>query len=368
MSDEYLNRSQPVLFRGACGAMLSTPQFAVPGWHRVVGPFLSPVRSVHGRSLPRDIETEPVDAAEWRRECSGFIASFVVHMVMIFVLALMVTPTEQPGAVITIISQPSSDEPIIDFAEFEMPELPFEQPNPIHEHADSEAASAGIEGDSAPESAQTFALIAVVPEPPAHVEDIGLKLTDRASLLTAVGQDAKGDGLDIEGIGANVEFYGVQATGRRFVFVTDCSSSMEGEPLKRLKEQLRKSIGDLPVTAEFYIVFFNDRAIPMPSAACVRAAPRHVRMYLDWVDQVQSTGGTDPSQAMTVALALKPSVVFLLTDGMFQPAPTEAVIGSLNKDRKVQINTIAIGERGSEPVLRRIAKENRGTYTFVPNR
>lgn len=368
MSDEYLDRLQPVPSRGVCGAVLSPPQFAVPDWHHVVGPSLSPVRSVHGRSLPRDIETEPVNSAEWLRECSGFLTSFFVHVLLILVLAVAVTPTERLGAVITIISQPSADDPDIDFAEFESPDLPVEPPNPLHEQAHAEAAFAGIDVGSSLEAASQFSLVAPVPHPPTLVGDSGFETTDTGSLLTAIGQETKGDGLDPKGIGAKVEFYGVKATGRRFVFVTDCSSSMQGEPLQRLKEQLRKSIDGLPAKAEFYIVFFNDRAIPMPSAACVQAAPRHVRAYLDWMDRVQSTGGTDPSQAMNIALALKPSVVFLLTDGMFQPGPTEAVIGSLNEDRKVQINTIAIGERGSEPVLQRIAKENRGTYTFVPNR
>lgn len=68
---------------------------------------------------------------------------------------------------------------------------------------------------------------------------------------------------------------------------------------------------------------------------------------------------------MEVALALKPSVMVLLTDGIFQAKPTEAVIRSSNRVRGVRINTIAIGERGAEPVLRRIVKENKGPYTFI---
>lgn len=105
----------------------------------------------------------------------------------------------------------------------------------------------------------------------------------------------KGDGLQAEGIGAEVALYGVKASGRRFIFVTDCARSMHGPSLQRLKGQCRKTISDLHAEAEFYIVFFHDHAIPMASSTCPQATPQQLRTHLFWADRVQSVGVTDPA-------------------------------------------------------------------------
>ena len=197
-------------------------------------------------------------------------------------------------------------------------------------------------------------------------DDISLPtVPDTDSLFGAFGQGKQGNGLDTAGLGGTVKFYGIAAAGRRFVFVTDCSGSMQGDRLQRLKEELRESISMLNPRVEFFIIFFNDIAEPMPSRGCVKATPKQVERYLDWADSVPSSGGTDPSEAMAIGLRLRPSAVFLLTDGVFDSQSTLDAIEQNNKDRRVQINTIAIGERGSESILRRIAEQNRGTYRYV---
>jgi len=140
---------------------------------------------------------------------------------------------------------------------------------------------------------------------------------------------------------------------------------MDGLPLQRLKEQLHAAINGLPPQAEFFVVFFNHGAIPMPSKTCVQATPAHTAQYLAWVDGIQASGGTDPSDAISIALQLEPSTIFLLTDGVFTPEPTMMTIARLNRNRRLKINTIAIGLHEAEPVLRRIARENHGEYTFV---
>jgi len=331
----------------------------------VMALLLPPACAVNVRSMPREADCETIDSCESLWEYCGFITSFAIHMATILILGMIVTPTHKPSAVIAIISHPSPEEPTSDFCAVELTDLPSKYPTSLDDRADAEAVLSGITLES------LIAEASVLPNAPASIvphaydQDIGLVIPDAGSLLTAIDNGTKGSGLLSEAIGAEVEFYGVKASGRRFVFVTDCSSSMGGQSLQRLKQELQKSLRNLPARAEFYIVFFNERAIPMASSTCVPATPQHLRTHLAWVDQVQSIGGTDPSEAMKVALTLKPSVVFLLTDGMFEPEPTEAMISRLNKDRKIRINTIAIGDRGAELVLQRIAKENNGTFTFI---
>lgn len=362
MSNEQLHGLQASLFSPGCEAVLSPPHCHIPAFVRIVGLFLSPVGSAKGQREPNEAESETNVSGEWLWECSGFIVSFAAHMAMILVLGLIVTPTKQRAAIVTIISHPSTEDTAIDFSPVEIKDVSSEQPMPCGVQADAEVACSGIDLANFLEPDLDLPNAEFI-ELPASEADLDLAMPDAGSLLTGIGEDR--DERHAEAMGAEVSFYGVKASGRRFVFVTDCSSSMQGQSLQLLKEQLRKTIGALPAKAEFYIVFFNDKAIPMASSTCVQATPQQLRTHLAWVDQVQSAGGTDPSEAMRVALALEPSVVFLLTDGMFPPEPTEAVIRGLNKNRTIRINTIAIGERGAEPGLRRIATENKGTYTFV---
>lgn len=295
---------------------------------------------------------------ESRLEMTGFLISFVAHVVTLFLLAMMLLPEEGRIAAVTILSEP----PTMDLVEDTPVVIPMPEPE----------AQAVVTSDAVflPPSVENELTLAgaiddsLVAED--IVDDISLStIPDADSLFRAFGHGKKGTGIDVAGLGGTVRFYGIKATGRRFVFVTDCSGSMQGDRLQRLKDELRQSISSLNPRVEFFIVFFNDIAVPMPSRVCVKAAPKQVERYLEWADGVQSSGGTDPSEAMAIALKLRPSAVFLLTDGVFDAGPTLEVIENHSQGRRVQINTIAFGEMGSEPVLRRIAEQNKGTYRYV---
>lgn len=312
-------------------------------------------------------EADAAEREERRRERWGFGLSFLLHFVAIIVLGLMVTPVATVVPFLKITLQPEQDDEFVKFDLVEMPEPPIEVVHHLDRPVEAVVIPAGSENDPLLEGAQDALDDAFLPASPVPIDNIAAEIADTGSLLATIGGGAEGDGPDADGLGATIGFYGVKASGRRFVFVTDCSSSMGGYMFQRLKEELRSSINGLPQKAEFFIVFFNGGALPMPAEEMVRATPKHKRTYLDWSDQVPSDGGTDPSAAMEIALGLKPSVVFLLTDGAFSPEPTFAVIARLNEQRKTQIHTIAIGQRAAEQVLQRIAKENKGTYRFVPH-
>ena len=70
-----------------------------------------------------------------------------------------------------------------------------------------------------------------------------------------------------------------------------------------------------------------------------------------------------PGEALQMALRMRPEVVYFLTDGEI-PANTDVLIRKANKS-KVKVNTVALGYDGSADILRRIAKENNGRFTFV---
>jgi len=126
------------------------------------------------------------------------------------------------------------------------------------------------------------------------------------------------------GDGSGTGFFGNAIDGRRFVFVLDCSRSMnhphDSEAktrFKRLKLELVRSIASMTASQEFYLVFFNDAPIIMPSPRPVPASLAAKQHYLSWMQTLSADGNTDPTAAMQLALRFQPDVIYFLTDGSF---------------------------------------------------
>lgn len=165
--------------------------------------------------------------------------------------------------------------------------------------------------------------------------------------------------------GGGASFFGLEARGRKFVYVVDRSSSMHGGKILAAKSEVVRSISGLRRNMRFYIIFYNERAEAMQSNDLVKATEQSKRRYFTWVDGVPPRGGTDPTEAMRLALSLKPDAVWLLSDGLFGDQCADA-IRAANPGAKIQIHTIAFYDNAGERILRRIAEENRGHYRFVP--
>lgn len=180
----------------------------------------------------------------------------------------------------------------------------------------------------------------------------------------------QGDG-DATGDGGGGGFFGIGSPGRRFVYVVDCSRSMNhphpGEVetrFKRLQLELVRSVGTMTAEQEFYIIFFNDRPIPMPASSLQPARPRLKKHFLRWVVDVRADGETDPRRALQMAMRLRPDVIYFLSDGSFEPG----IARDLKEIRQpdVSIHTFAFGNRDAEKLLKSIATRNQGEYHFVP--
>jgi hypothetical protein len=168
-------------------------------------------------------------------------------------------------------------------------------------------------------------------------------------------------------------FYGVEADGRNVAVVVDMSGSMSGEPLERLKAELRGVINGLAPDCQLFIVFFNQSPHvlpplggPMVGAEYSDMESAHLRQqYLKWVDGVRAGGGTEPGLAMALALQTRPDTVFLMTDGQFDPTLTWAAIKECNGDLAVRINTIGVGVASDSPILKQIAAQTGGRHQSV---
>lgn len=172
---------------------------------------------------------------------------------------------------------------------------------------------------------------------------------------------------------APVRVFGIEATGNKFVYLFDRSASMEGPRLAAAKKQLLESLQPLGETQQFDIVFFNHRLQAFNSSASSRrvtfATERNKKLATDFVSAVKADGGTDRVLALKHALALRPDVIFFLSDAD-RPMSAEELdkIAELNERTGAKICAIEFGH-GAPPTgkssLDTLAKANGGQYIYI---
>lgn len=204
-----------------------------------------------------------------------------------------------------------------------------------------------------------------------------------------IGGGGKGDNGVVR---AGKGFFGTGREANSFVFVVDCSSSMIYEDrFQRAVDELRRVITTLKPTQKFFVIFYATESLPMydkqpkRTAASIRkrsrrrttprkrTTTRKLRLVKaidvvkqrtnSWIRRIKPMGGTRPGDSLRMALAMKPEVVYFLTDGEIPPY-TDAVVREANTGN-VRVNTVALGFAGSAQLLKRIAEENNGRFRFV---
>lgn len=120
-------------------------------------------------------------------------------------------------------------------------------------------------------------------------------------------------------------FFGTESSGQSFVFVVDCSLSMNHPHaseaktrFRRLKVELVKTITKMNSENRFFIIFFNETAISMPAQSLQYATATRQKQFLYWMQKIRADGETDPRPALRMALKLRPDVIYFLTDGVFE--------------------------------------------------
>ena len=169
------------------------------------------------------------------------------------------------------------------------------------------------------------------------------------------------------GGGGGAKFFGAEGRGNSFVFIVDASGSMEGRRFKRAIKELNAAIARLAADQTFYVIFYNDVALPMcwpkRDEKLVAATSENRTRVTRWIHTIEPVGGTMPEEAFAIALKLHPDVIFFLTDGEI-PLETREDVKRANNGRAC-IHTIALGiEEGAE-ILKGIAEDNRGRHRFV---
>jgi len=151
---------------------------------------------------------------------------------------------------------------------------------------------------------------------------------------------------------------------RGIVYVIDRSGSMTCS-LDYVKSELKRAIGELSEDDEFDVIFYSSGPpVEMPTRRLVNATERNKQLAFQFIDGVIAQGETDPAGAIERAFAVKPDIIYILTDGEFDRAIV-ALVKRLNADAKVTVHTIGFLYREGEPILKQIADQNGGRYRFV---
>jgi hypothetical protein len=188
-----------------------------------------------------------------------------------------------------------------------------------------------------------------------------------------------GDGSFLSGGGGGggsdgSEFFGTRARGSKFVYVIDCSSSMSGAKFDKAKAELIASIKRLKSTHSTFVYFFSSDSYPMfepdgqAETKLLKCTKENVVRIEQWILDFPCRGGTMPRQSLLDALDLKADAIFFLTDGGFDPTVADDVRNKNHsgEGKPTSINTICFTDKTGEPVMEKIAKENKGDYRFVP--
>ncbi len=181
----------------------------------------------------------------------------------------------------------------------------------------------------------------------------------------------------VAGGGPKSSFFGSGGNAYNVVYVVDCSGSMR-DWFNDVRREMLRSIGRLRKTQMFHIILFAEgEPIENHLKKLVPATRANKKEAARFLSDVTAKAQTDPIPALNRAFDVLRSarkrgrLIYLLTDGEFPD--NEKVLRAIraknpSKKKKVYINTFLYGTKPPEAVgvMKRIAEENGGRYTFVP--
>lgn len=198
--------------------------------------------------------------------------------------------------------------------------------------------------------------------------------TTRRPELTIIGIGTGGGDVARYGLGiggtAAPAFFGLGGSTRgvrTVIYVVDMSGSML-DTFEYVKQELRRSITALRRSQKFHLILFNHKPpLESPPGRLVNAVASRKKKLFEFLDSPEVTphGGTRPLPALHRALALKPDLIYLLSDGQGFPFDLLARLRQWNENQRTRISTIAYLDASGSTVLEAIARDNRGEFKIV---
>jgi len=294
----------------------------------------------------------------WRATSLGIVASVFVHIVIALIAGFIVIGGLPPSN-----GGNGGDAPEIQMALMGEAELDALLGPQVEA---STPLAPELEVVTPVESALVDAIVSDVGE-----EQSGGIATDASEL--GGGGDISGAGIGGEGIGGSgsggASFFGVEAQGNRFAYIVDISGSMQGARIIKLQNELAKSIDAMLETSAFIVVPFETDSEPLGKKVAWRDANNAGKSWArNEIAGMVTRGGTQPFPAFQIVfteLRPRPDAIYFMTDGEFDEE-TVRLIAELNSRLRIPIHCICYASADGEKNLKKIAKDSRGTYTFVP--
>jgi len=148
-------------------------------------------------------------------------------------------------------------------------------------------------------------------------------------------------------------------------FVIDCSGSMAGDRFRRVAAAVSDAVNQMQPHQEFAVLLFNNLALQLEDMGLMRATDANKLLVADQLAQVLPVGGTDPTDALLIAVQMKPESIVVFSDGEFDPDIVHRVT-RLNRTSKANIRISTVGISSPVSVLKTLANLNGpGTYLEV---
>ncbi len=317
-------------------------------WERLLG---GPRRDALGNPIP-ETTSERLARLAPPATLAAVLASLIVHLVVLLIAAVIVLKTAQAGGA----GDGGGPVELAIMTESELAEL----------------EQAAISGDApaAPEIPLDEGSNIELMDPGVGNVDLGLAESIDIGAGVGAGDIGGSSGLGTGGSGGGgaATFFGAEARGTRFAYIVDVSGSMGYDnKLDALKRELIDSIGGLLENAHFFVCAFASGAAPLEGrrewiegsdAGKLRARRAIAALIAD--------GSTMPYPAFEVVFSLRPrpDAIYFMTDGQFEPS-VAVELARLNVEDRIPIHCICFVSKEAEPLMKKIAEDSGGTYTYV---
>ncbi len=150
------------------------------------------------------------------------------------------------------------------------------------------------------------------------------------------------------------------------VYVIDCSSSMSGERFRKVARGVIDAVSQMTDRQQFAVLLFNTVAMQIDGGGLIPATAANRQVLATQLSQVLPVGGTNPTDALLIALQMKPETIVMFSDGEFDESIVQRVT-SLNRSSAKRIQINCVGIQSTVSVLRELASNNGpGNYIEVP--
>ena len=156
---------------------------------------------------------------------------------------------------------------------------------------------------------------------------------------------------------------------RNITYIIDTSGSMHGTALDQAKDALLYAMSELESDSYFNIIDFDSTAKPLFTQA-QQATPDNIAYALDFIDKLNSDGGTNIAPALQIAMQPQNIIpdrlnqIIFITDGS---VGNEAqIFQQIAQDiGDARLFTVAIGPAPNNYFMNKAAMFGRGTYTHI---